>query len=75
MDFFKNGLNVGTMAIGAGIILAAPVVVPLVGKALRPVAKTLIKGGMAAYRETEKAIGQVGVSMKTMVKEARAELK
>jgi hypothetical protein len=75
MDFLKNRLNLRTMAIGAGVILAAPVVVPLVGKVVRPLAKTIIQGGMAAYEETERMMGQVGASMKTVVKEARAELK
>lgn len=63
------------MAIGAGIILVAPVAIPLVGNLIRPVAKALIKGGIVAYRETEKTFGQMGKSMQGMVKEARAEIK
>jgi hypothetical protein len=54
MALFKNGFNLNNMAIGVGIILATPVAVPLLGRAIRPVTKALGMGGMIAYKESEK---------------------
>ena len=45
-DIFKGGNIVTGLAVGAGLILAAPLVTPV----LRPLAKTFIKGGILAYR-------------------------
>lgn len=75
MALLKNSFNLGTMAVGAGIILVAPVAIPLVGNLIRPVAKALIKGGIVAYREAEKSFEQMGKSMRGIVKEARTEIK
>lgn len=60
MDLFKNGFNLSNMAIGVGIILATPVAVPLLGRAIRPVTKALIMGGMVAYKESEKCSASSG---------------
>jgi hypothetical protein len=60
MDLFKNGFNLSNMVIGVGIILATPVAVPLLGRAIRPVTKALIMGGMVAYKESEKCSASSG---------------
>jgi hypothetical protein len=60
MDLFKNGFNLSIMVIGVGIILATPVAVPLLGRAIRPVTKALIMGGMVAYKESEKCSASSG---------------
>jgi hypothetical protein len=50
LDDFLNGGNFGTgVAIGAGALVAWPVI-RLVA---RPLAKTLIKGGLIAYQQAE----------------------
>jgi hypothetical protein len=60
MDLFKNGFNLSIMVIGVGIILATPVAVPLLGRAIRPVTKALIMGGMVGYKESEKCSASSG---------------
>lgn len=52
---FKNGLTLGLgtcFALGAGLIMVGPTVVSLMGRAIRPVAKTAIKGGFLIYDQT-----------------------
>jgi hypothetical protein len=44
-----NGMSMGSVAMGAGVVLLAPVVIPVVGAILKPVAKALIKGSILAY--------------------------
>ncbi|HYG85982.1 MAG TPA: DUF5132 domain-containing protein [Azospirillum sp.] len=68
-DVFKG--NVGTGVAVAGAVLLAPTVVPMVGRILRPIAKTAIKTGMVVYRETIAGVGDVTGDI---VAEARAEL-
>jgi hypothetical protein len=45
---FESGAATG-LAIGAGVILLAPGLVPAIGKALRPLAKGAIKGGLYCF--------------------------
>jgi Protein of unknown function (DUF5132) len=64
----------GNMATGlavAGAVVLAPTLLPAVGRILRPVAKTAIKGGLVLYRETLAGVGDVAGDL---VAEARAEL-
>jgi len=68
-DVFKG--NVVTGVAVAGAVLLAPTVLPVVGRALRPMAKAVIKTGMVAYRETLAGVGDVTGDL---VAEARAEL-
>jgi hypothetical protein len=68
-DVFKG--NVVTGVAVAGAVMLAPTVLPAVGRALRPMAKAVIKTGMVAYRETLAGVGDVTGDL---VAEARAEL-
>ncbi|MGH7109250.1 MAG: DUF5132 domain-containing protein, partial [Stellaceae bacterium] len=48
-----------------------PTVLPAVGRALRPVAKAAIKGGLVVYRET---FAEIGEFTSDLVAEVRNEL-
>ena len=50
-DMFKGNAMTG-VAVGAAALLLGPTILPSIGRALRPVAKTMIKGGIVLYRET-----------------------
>ncbi|MBO0735746.1 MAG: DUF5132 domain-containing protein [Alphaproteobacteria bacterium] len=69
-DMLKGGTVTG-VAVGAAALFLAPTVFPTVGRALRPAAKTVIKGGIMLYRETVSAIGELTTDL---VEEARREL-
>lgn len=59
------------IAVGAGVLLLAPSVLPVVGRALRPVAVGLIKTGMTVYNQTATTVRE---TTEDLMAEARAEL-
>ena len=69
-----GGSLVPNLLIGAAAIVLAPIVVPTVLAGMRPVAKTLIMGGMMAYDKTREMVAEVGEQMGDLVAEVRAEL-
>jgi len=68
-DFLGEGA--GPVALGVGAILLAPTLFPVVGRIIRPVAKGVIKMGIALYRETYAGVAE---ATGDLVAEARAEL-
>jgi hypothetical protein len=69
-----GGSLVPNLLIGAAAIVLAPIVVPTVLAGMRPVAKTLVKGGVMAYDKTREMVADVGEQMGDLVAEVRAEL-
>jgi hypothetical protein len=69
-DMFKGNAITG-VAVGAAALFLGPTVLPTIGRALRPVAKTMIKGGIMLYRETVNGIGELTTDL---VAEAKSEL-
>lgn len=76
MSFFEDLLkgSWGTALVGVGVALVAPTVLPAVGEALRPLAKSLIKGGVMLYDTAKEAIAEAGEQVNDMVEEVRAEV-
>jgi hypothetical protein len=62
-----------TILIGAGVVLAVPILFPAAGVALRPVAKTLIEGGLALVDSLQEAIAEGGEQFGDLVAEVKAE--
>ncbi len=69
-DMFKGNALTG-VAVGAAALFLGPTILPTIGRALRPVAKTMIKGGLVLYRETVAGIGELTTDL---VAEAKSEL-
>ncbi len=69
-----GGSLISNLLIGAAAIVLAPVVVPAVLAGMRPVAKTLVKGGVMVYDKTREMVAEVGEQMGDIVAEARSEL-
>lgn len=59
------------LAVGAGVLLLAPGLLPAVGRALRPVAVGAIKTGMTVYKETSSGLRE---ATGDLLAEARAGL-
>jgi hypothetical protein len=65
---------VSNLLIGAAAVVLAPIVVPAVLAGMRPVAKTVVKGGVLVYDKAREMVAEVGEQMGDIVAEARAEL-
>jgi hypothetical protein len=78
MALFRNGFRLGgtatTMAIGAGAVLLAPVLLPMAASVLRPVAKAAIKGGILAFENAKVAVAETKETFEDIAAEARAEV-
>ena len=72
-NWFKNK-NTSTIVAGIGAIALAPVVIPVVAKASKPLAKAVIKGGLLAYAKSKTIIAETGEVLEDLVAEAQAEI-
>lgn len=72
-DFFEEAGVPGVIA-GIGAVILAPVVIPIVAGVGKPLAKSVIKGGLAIYEKSKGALEEVGESFEDLVAEARMEL-
>lgn len=64
----------GAMIIGAGVVLLAPVVIPIVASVMKPLAKAAIKGGILAYEGAKVAVAEAKEAVEDIAAEAKAEL-
>ena len=72
-DLFED-LGIPGIAAGVGAVVLAPVLIPAVAKASKPVAKALIKGGIIAYKKSRSAIAESGEVLEDLLAEVKAEL-
>ena len=69
------GLNISSgVLLGAGAVLAAPIVIPVFLGILKPMAKAAIKGGLITYQKTKETVAEAMESMEDLAAEAKAEL-
>lgn len=64
----------GAALVGVGVALVAPTVLPAIGTAFRPLAKSAIKGGIMLYDSVKEALAEAGEQVNDMVAEVRAEV-
>ncbi len=72
-DFVEDAGAPGIIA-GIGAVLLAPVVLPVVAGVGKPIAKSLIKGGISLYEKSKGAFAELGETWEDIVAEARAEI-
>jgi hypothetical protein len=63
----------GSILIGVGVALAAPILFPAVAAVARPAAKGLIKGGLFAVDSLRELVAEGGEQFSDLVAEARTE--
>ena len=68
----KNSLWTG-IAVGAGL-LVAPVVIPAVAGAVRPLLKAVIKGGYMLFEKGREMVAEVTELAEDLFEEAKAEV-
>jgi Protein of unknown function (DUF5132) len=75
MALFDNGFKMGgSLVVGAGVILLAPIVVPVVASLMKPIAKAAIKGGLLAYGKIKETAAETMETVEDLAVEAKAEL-
>jgi hypothetical protein len=62
------------VAIGVGL-LVAPVVIPMVAAAARPLLKAALKGGFVLYEKGREVVAEVMEVTEDLVEEAKSEVK
>ncbi|AFY51279.1 hypothetical protein Nos7524_5568 [Nostoc sp. PCC 7524] len=72
-DFVEEAGAPGLIA-GIGAVLLAPVLLPVVAGIGKPIAKSIIKGGIVAYEKSKGAFAELGETWEDIVAEAKAEL-
>ncbi|MFB2936013.1 DUF5132 domain-containing protein [Aerosakkonemataceae cyanobacterium BLCC-F154] len=60
--------------VGIGALLLAPVLIPVVAGAGKPVAKAVIKEGIKFYEKGKESFAEVGEVFEDLIAEAKAEL-
>lgn len=63
----------GSILIGVGVALAAPILLPAVGAVIRPVAKGVIKGGLFVIDSLKELVAEGSEQLSDLVAEAKAE--
>lgn len=72
-DLMPRGNLWTGVAIGVGL-LVAPIVVPVVAGAARPVIKAVLKGGFMLYEKGREMVAEVAEMAEDLVEEAKAEV-
>jgi hypothetical protein len=72
MNLLKNNFVVGVTAALAATVIA-PVLIPAIKRGSRPLAKSLIRGGILLYEKGREAVANAGEAMEDVVAEVRAE--
>ena len=60
--------------VGVGVVLLAPVLVPAVATGLRPVIKSLVKGGIIVTNKVNAVVAEAGEQLDDLIAEVRAEM-
>jgi hypothetical protein len=75
MALFDNGIKVGTgVAIGIGVLILAPTVIPAVAAIVKPVAKAAIKGGLMLMEKGRELAAETMEVLEDLTAEAKAEI-
>jgi len=69
-----KGNIISGLAIGVGSAIIAPLVVPALSKAAKPLAKAAIKGGLVLFETGKEKLAEAQELMDDLLAEARAEL-
>ena len=75
MALIEDGLKMGTpVLVGIGAILLAPVVLPVVGSALKPLIKATVKSGLLLAQKGRELVSEALESLEDITAEVKAEL-
>ena len=74
MALLENGFKLGTgVAVGIGAVILAPVILPAIVAAVKPLMIAGIKGGIILYHKTSEMVAEAAETLEDLVAEAKAE--
>jgi hypothetical protein len=73
VGWFKGNIVTG-LVIGVGSAIVAPLVVPALSKAAKPLAKAAIKGGLALFETGREKLAEMHEVVDDLVAEAKTEI-
>lgn len=73
MALFDNAFKGPGLLIGLGVVIAAPLVIPAVGRAARPLAKVAVRGYLAAAGFVSELASEAHEHVKDLVAEVESE--
>ena len=73
MALFDKGNILTGLAIGIGSAILAPIVIPALAGAAKPLAKAAIKGGLVLYDKSKETFAEVYEMVDDLIAEAKAE--
>ena len=75
MALFDNGLKIGTpVLLGIGVLILAPVILPVVASAVRPLAKATVKTGLSLVQKGKELMSEAAEVFEDIAAEVKAEL-
>src|SRR5687768_9083221 len=72
-DLLERASSPAVLGVGLGVLFLGPVLVPAVGRGLRPIAKGAIKGYLALSERTREMFAETGERLQDLYAEAQAE--
>jgi hypothetical protein len=73
MRVLGTSLSPGVL-VGAGAVLLAPIVIPVIAGIAKPVVKAVIKGSLITYHKVKESTAEALESIEDLAAEAKAEL-
>lgn len=73
-EALEGGVGIFGIAAGIGAALLAPVVIPILGQAGKPVVKTVVKESLWLYEKGKEAMTEMSDAWEDVVAEARYEM-
>src|SRR5215470_15328614 len=67
------GSVTSTVLVGVGVVVAAPLLLPVVGAVVRPAVRLVVQGGVLAYDATAALVTAVGTELDKIVADVRAQ--
>jgi len=75
MALLDNGLKIGTpILLGIGVLLLAPVIIPIVASAMKPLAKATVKTGLSLAQRGRELISEAAEAFEDITAEVKAEM-
>jgi hypothetical protein len=74
LDELSKGKMLKGLAIGAGVYILAPKLLPVIAEAAKPLVKGVMKSGMLCYEKGKEVLAEVGETTEDLWAEVKSEM-